>query len=81
MKSVEEASTTENVNVFVHRGVEEADVGHTDRLMSYFRPRRGSDNVKIVEHPDCEHHQIAVHLKNKGQLAQVLSRSLIDEHR
>ena len=81
LKSVEEASTTGNVNVFVHRGVEEADVGHTDRLMSYLGPRRGSENVKIVEHPDCEHHQIAVHLKNKGQLAQVLSRSLIDEHR
>ena len=78
------------VNVIVHRGTEESDVRHTDLLEDRFtslrvkegavRDEGGEDGdgiLRIVEHPDCLHHQIAVHLKGRGMLTRVLSRDLL----
>jgi len=81
LRSVEEA--VDRVKIFVHRGVEKADVGHTDQLVSYFSEKALecsaplAGQVKIIEYPDCQHHQIALHLKEKGRLAQVLSCNLV----
>ena len=71
------------VSVIVHRGSEETDVRHTDLLENRFTSRSskvgvariaGGDDVdgilRIVEHSDCPHHQIAVHLKGRGMLMQ-----------
>jgi hypothetical protein len=78
------------VNVIVHRGSEETDVRHTDLLENRFTSRsakegvggivgwEGGDGVlRVVEHPDCPHHQIAVHLKDRGMLTRVLRRDLL----
>ncbi|KAL7551757.1 hypothetical protein ACHAWF_014946 [Thalassiosira exigua] len=70
------------VRVIVHRGVENADIGHTDFLVNRFsqdapKGPRHSGELEVIEHPDCEHHNIAAHLKEKGQLAKVLSRNLV----
>eukprot|EP00585_Thalassiosira_rotula_P005468 CAMPEP_0196141910 /NCGR_PEP_ID=MMETSP0910-20130528/10701_1 /TAXON_ID=49265 /ORGANISM="Thalassiosira rotula, Strain GSO102" /LENGTH=520 /DNA_ID=CAMNT_0041403139 /DNA_START=174 /DNA_END=1736 /DNA_ORIENTATION=+ len=84
VRSVEEAAAR-RTKIFVHRGVEEADVGHTDRLTSclFANVSEGSERpaeyVKIIEHKDCPHHQIAVHLKKKGQLAHVMTCNLLGE--
>jgi len=79
--SVKEALA--QVKIFVHRGVEEADVGHTDRLLSRLSMNALDDSdpstrrIKVVEHKECHHHQIAVHLKDQGQLTNVLNSNLI----
>lgn len=64
------------VKIAVHRGVEESDVKHTDTLLSGIAhsSRRG---VQIVEHEGCKHHQIAVYLKEKGELMHVLACMLL----
>ncbi|KAL7543403.1 hypothetical protein ACHAXR_012820 [Thalassiosira sp. AJA248-18] len=79
LQSVEEAIHINNrVKIFVHRGVEKADVRHTDSIISQLSGKGVTGfPVTIIEHPDCKHHQIAVHLKEKGQLAEVLSCNLI----
>lgn len=86
VRSVEEAAAR-RTKIFVHRGLEEADVGHTNRLTSYLfanvsgGSERSAEHVKIIEHKDCPHHQIAVHLKKKGQLAHVMSCNLLEEQK
>lgn len=83
LQSVEEASSSKP-NIFVHRGVEEADIRHTDKLAGHFSRKHSEYDdksldrqVKIVEHTDCLHHQVAVHLKQKGQLSKILHNNLI----
>lgn len=73
LQSVEQA-VAKKTNVFVHRGVEKSDMRHTDLLQSYFSDM---PSLQIIEHEDCPHHQIAVHLKQQGKLAQVLHSNLI----
>ena len=73
------------VKIYVNRGVEKADVGHTDLLMNHINgkfsegPGPLGGHLIINEHSDCQHHQIAVHLKEKGQLAHVISSNLIGQ--
>ena len=82
--SVEE-TVAQLTKIFVHQGLEEADEGHTDQLSSslfanvFKGNKRSAVYVKIIEHKDCSHHQIADHLKNKGQLAHMMSCNLLEE--
>ena len=78
LESVEQAVANE-VNVFVHRGVEKLDIRHTDLLLSRFSEM--SSCLKVIQYEDCSHHQIAVHLKQQGMLAQVLQSNLINNRR
>ena len=75
LHSVEEA-VVRGVNIFVHRGVEETDTRHTDLLVNHFSGKETS-SLQIIEHADCHHHQVAMYLKQKGQLAKVLLSNLI----
>ena len=75
LQSVEQAVANE-VNVFVHRGVEKSDIRHTDLLLSHFSEM--SSCLQVIQYEDCPHHQIAVHLKQQGKLAQVLQYNLIN---
>lgn len=90
LQSISEASVDRGVRIFIHRGVETADVRHTTKLMRCLAKRMStaeresaalSANIHIVEHEDCAHHQIAVHLKQNDKLADVLFRNLMSEHR
>jgi len=82
-----ELAVEAGVKIYVNRGVEKADVGHTDLLMNHINgkfsegPGPLGGRLIINEHSDCQHHQIAVHLKEKGQLAHVLSSNLIQGYR
>ena len=81
--SVEEAVAS-GVNIFVHRGVEDTDVRHTDQLVNHFSEKVSeglgpmTGHLQIIEHPDCKHHQVASYLKKKGCLAQVIYSNLIE---
>lgn len=82
LQSVEEAILVRKTNIFIHRGLDIADIRHTDRIIRHFSismmPTGGPDEkVEVVEHEDCGHHQIALHLKEKGQLSNVLHCNLI----
>ena len=84
LSSVEEA-VTRRVKIFVHRGMEEADIRHTNMLTNHLSEKASEGccdpldgHLMIVEHHDCQHHQIAVHLKEKGQLAQTLFQNIIE---
>jgi len=74
LQSVEQA-VAKGINVFIHRGVEKSDNRHTDILSSHFSEM---SSLQIIEHEDCQHHQIAVHLKQQGKLAQILQSNLIN---
>jgi len=74
LKSVEQAVANE-VNVFVHRGLEKSDIRHTDLLLSHLSEM---SSLQIIQYEDCPHHQIAVHLKQQGKLAQILQSNLIN---
>ncbi len=82
------------MNVIVHWGSEESDVRHTNLLEDRFLSRRAKEGaardggwedgdgiLQVVEHPDCLHHQIAVHLKGRGMLTRVLYRDLLGGNR
>lgn len=66
------------VTLFVHRGIESSDTQHTDQLVERLALTCPLERkrLQIIEHPECDHHQIAVHLKQKGQLLDVLSNGL-----
>jgi hypothetical protein len=80
-------SIKDGVMIFIHRGAEGSDVRHTDELMeklSYLGVfesnqlnrsvlKNAAGRIEVIEHIDCSHHQIAVHLKEKGQLVHELS--------
>jgi len=78
LQSVDQAVVAKGINVFVHRGVEKSDIRHTDLLLSHFSEM---SSLQIIEHEDCLHHQIAVHLKQQGKLAQVLHSNLVNNRR
>ncbi len=66
------------ITLFVHRGIESSDTQHTDQLverLALTSPLE-SRRLQIIEHSDCDHHQIAVHLKQKGQLLDAISNGL-----
>jgi len=66
------------VQMFVHRGVEESDTRHTDKLVSELAGESlKHDNLRVIVHSDCNHHQVAVHLKERGQLLNAVSNILI----
>ena len=77
-ESAEEA-IKKGVTLFVHRGVETSDTQHTDQLMNRLASKcpPESQRLKIVEHSDCNHHQIAIHLKQKGQLLEAISSCMM----
>jgi len=82
LRSVMEAVLAKKTNIFIHRGVYAADVHHTNRLLKDCTSWRVAtdksvNRVKVIEHADCRHHQVAVHLKERGQLTNVLYRNLI----
>lgn len=67
------------IALFIHRGIEISDTQHTGQLVERLAltcPLE-SKRLQIIEHPDCDHHQIAVHLKQKGQLLDAISNCLI----
>ena len=70
-----EKAIKNGVTLYVHRGVESSDTQHTDQLMSRLAAKcpHERERLKVIVHSDCEHHQIAVHLKQKGQLLEALS--------
>ncbi|KAL9185994.1 hypothetical protein ACHAXT_005232 [Thalassiosira profunda] len=74
LRSVDEAVGA-NVRVAVHRGMEEVDVGHTDLLLSCLSVS-SVRQVEVIEHKDCNHHQLATLLKQEGRLAQILETLL-----
>jgi hypothetical protein len=74
--------------------MEESDVRHTDLLEERFTSRdakegasldgggvNGDGILRVVEHSDCLHHQIAVHLKGLGTLTWVLNHDLLGDYR
>ena len=67
------------VRLFVHRGRESSDTKHTDQLMNRLASidPLESERLQIIEHSDCDHHQIAIHLKQRGQLLDVISNCLM----
>ena len=85
-----EQSINDGVMVFIHRGVEECDVRHSDALRWHLfnlddmelnqsissASRTTKGGLRVIEHTSCNHHQIAVHLKEKGQLVRELSSLL-----
>lgn len=82
LRSVMEAVHAKKSNIFIHRGVDAADVYHTNRLVNDCTSLKVAtdeavNTVRVIEHADCRHHQVAVHLKERGQLTDVLYRSLI----
>jgi hypothetical protein len=71
-----EIAINNGVSLFVHRGVERSDTQHTDQLLNRLAakcPLESERRLKIIVHSDCDHHQIAVHLKQKGRLLEALS--------
>lgn len=73
-----EAAVKKGVILFVHRGVESSDARHTDQLISGISPKchLNSERLQIIIHPDCDHHQVATHLKQKGVLLETLSKCI-----
>jgi hypothetical protein len=69
-ESAEEA-IGKGVKLFIHRGLERSDTHQTDLLMGRLGPL-GFENIKVIVHSSCDHHQIAVHMKQKGQLLSAL---------
>ena len=69
------AALQKGVRLFVHRGIESSDAKHTDQLINWLESIDPieSERLQIIEHSDCDHHQIAVHLKQKGQLLDAIS--------
>ena len=68
--------------ICIHRGIEEGDIRHSDALLRKLNQpispisRTAQGGLEVVEHTSCSHHQIAVHLKEKGDLVRVLSSVL-----
>lgn len=69
-ESAEEA-IGKGVKLFIHRGLESSDAHQTDLLMGRLSPL-GTENIKVIVHSSCDHHQIAMYMKQKGQLLNVL---------
>lgn len=74
IQSVEEAILLKRTIIFIHRGLDTADVRQTDRLMQHCSSStvmtdEDVKRVKFVKHEDCRHHQIAVHLKEEEELS------------
>ena len=73
-----EAAVKKGVILFVHRGVESSDARHADQLMSRLSSRcpLESERLQIIVHPDCDHHQVATHLKQKELLLETISNCI-----
>ena len=75
-------SIHDGVMICIHRGIEEGDIRHSDALLRKLNQpispisRTAQGGLEVVEHTSCSHHQIAVHLKEKGDLVRVLSSVL-----
>jgi hypothetical protein len=77
-----EAAIYNGVSLFVHRGIESSDTHHTDQLMNRLTakcPLESERRLKIIVHSDCDHHQIAFHLKQKGRLLDALSNCFMSK--
>ena len=69
-ESAEEA-IGKGVKLFIHRGLERSDTHQTDLLMGRLGPL-GTENIKVIVHSSCDNHQVAVHMKQRGQLLSAL---------
>lgn len=73
------------IRVTIHRGVESADVRHTDHLVNELSKMvwgsrgvaDGLRKLRVVEHADCKHHQVATYLKGRGEVTGVLYADLV----
>ena len=73
------AALQKGVRLFVHRGIESSDAKHTKQLTNWLEsidPIQ-RERLQIIEHSDCDHHQSAVHLKQKGQLLDAISNCFV----